>query len=335
MATYINDLFNMAPDAVNHLSFHQALITDRRRLNAFCRAVRGAVQPDDLVMDVGVGTGVLSMAALQAGARKVVCIDEDDIILFTRDIFRRNNCQRKTQLVRGNILQLRFSGTPPDIVVAELLGSFALGENITEVMFHLLRQFPSLTRTVPDWFELIIAPVEDKYFNRAIREFEEPLPGMDLTPLAYPALNNVYVRNVNKNMLLAPPAVLTHIRLVDLVSPDVKESVTCTVNKAGTIHGVAGWFRSGLWEDIVVETGPYFPRMHWEDVIFPIDQPIQVIPGDKIKFQLEAYCHGSGDCWVWGIEIKRRGKILTKCQLNTDSRLPVGRIQEKQKIKLK
>lgn len=335
MATYINDLFTMAPNAVNHLSFHQALITDRRRLNAFCRAVKRAVCPGDLVMDVGVGTGVLSMAALQAGARKVVCIDEDDIILFTRDIFRKNNCLRKTQLIRGNLLQIRFSGTPPDIVVAELLGSFALGENITEIMFYLLRQFPSLTRTVPEWFELIVAPVEDDYLNRAIREFEEPLPGMDLTPLARPALNNVYVRNVNKNNLLSDPEILAHVKLVELTDPDLKASVVCTVTKPGIIHGIAGWFRSGLWEGIKIETGPFFPRMHWEDVIFPIDQPVAVKPGDKIKFQLVALCHSSGDCWSWKIEISRRGKVLAKCMLNTDHRLPKGRMHERWKVKLK
>ena len=72
MPAYVNDLFPLSAESSMYLSFHQSLIADRRRLLTFCKAIKQVVQPGDVVMDIGVGTGVLSLAAIQAGASKVI-----------------------------------------------------------------------------------------------------------------------------------------------------------------------------------------------------------------------------------------------------------------------
>ena len=40
------------------------------------------------VLDIGCGTGILSMFAVSAGAENVFAIDNSDIILYTHDIIR-------------------------------------------------------------------------------------------------------------------------------------------------------------------------------------------------------------------------------------------------------
>ncbi len=331
MPTYLNDLYSLSADSTMHLSFHQALIADMRRLRAFCNATKQIVQPGDMVMDIGVGTGVLTLAAIEAGASKVICIDDDDVILLARETFHLNGCTRKTRLVRGNFLDLRFKGRSPDVIVAELLGNFALAENITELAVHIRRQFPNLKRIVPAWFELTVAPVEDFRFDDGLRVFEKPVDGMDLSHFHEAAIHNIYTRNVTKKQLLSKPECLARYELLEIETPDVDVKTSCTVTRKGTLHGVAGWFRSGLTDDIVMETGPFHPRVHWEDVIFPVASPVEVEPGDKVSFRFEGLCHGSGDVWSWVITVSRDGKMIARSRHDSDERLPRGRVP-KQRI---
>ena len=231
-------------------------------------------------------------------------------------------------------MDLRFTGDEPDVIVAELLGSFALAENITEIACHLRTQFPSIKRMVPQWFELLVAPAEDKALNGGIRVFEEPVDGLDLTHLSFPALNNVYVKNLSAKHHLGPPETLAHVDLMKIKDGDLRASKTCKIARKGTLHSFTGWFRSGLSEDVVMETGPFHPRVHWEDVFFPVEYPVEVREGDQATFQLVALCHGSGDIWSWNVSVKRRGKEIYKCKLNSEFRLPHGRVNRKKTIRL-
>ena len=43
---------------------------------------------DKIVLDLGCGTGILSMIAVSAGAEKVIAVDNSDIVSYTMDIIR-------------------------------------------------------------------------------------------------------------------------------------------------------------------------------------------------------------------------------------------------------
>lgn len=49
---------------------------------------------DKVVLDVGCGTGILSMFAARAGARRVIGVDQSNVIYKAMDIVRYINCLR-------------------------------------------------------------------------------------------------------------------------------------------------------------------------------------------------------------------------------------------------
>jgi len=65
------------------------MITDKARMDGFEAALRQAVKPGSVVLDIGTGTGIFSLLACRFGARKVYAIEPDNAIQLARD------CRRK------------------------------------------------------------------------------------------------------------------------------------------------------------------------------------------------------------------------------------------------
>ena len=56
---------------------HIRMLNDRTRTSAFQRAIHASVTADDVVVDIGTGTGVLAATAALAGARRVYAIEQN------------------------------------------------------------------------------------------------------------------------------------------------------------------------------------------------------------------------------------------------------------------
>jgi len=50
---------------------------------------------DKVVLDIGCGTGILSIFAAQAGAKKVYAVDNANIVDFTKKIIKNNGLEGK------------------------------------------------------------------------------------------------------------------------------------------------------------------------------------------------------------------------------------------------
>ena len=56
------------------------MLVDKVRTSSFLRAVMETVHPGDVVVDIGSGTGVLSLFAAMAGASHVYAIEREAVI---------------------------------------------------------------------------------------------------------------------------------------------------------------------------------------------------------------------------------------------------------------
>ena len=71
---------------------HESMLKDRVRTNAYRDFVyeNKDIFQDKVVLDVGCGTGILSMFCARAGAKKVIAVDNSDIINNAREIIFNN-----------------------------------------------------------------------------------------------------------------------------------------------------------------------------------------------------------------------------------------------------
>ncbi|KAJ2889402.1 hypothetical protein GGI21_006584, partial [Coemansia aciculifera] len=81
-----------------------------------------------VVLDVGCGTGILSMFAARAGAAKVFAVDNSDIIHKARANVIENKLEDVITLVKGKIEDLELPVAHVDIIISEWMGYFLLFE---------------------------------------------------------------------------------------------------------------------------------------------------------------------------------------------------------------
>ena len=75
----------------SHFSIHEEMLKDRVRTEYYRDCIANhaeTVFKDKVVLDVGCGTGILSMFAARAGAKHVIGVDMSDIIYQAMDIVR-------------------------------------------------------------------------------------------------------------------------------------------------------------------------------------------------------------------------------------------------------
>ena len=71
---------------------HAVMIQDRVRTSSYASFIMAspALFQDAIVLDVGCGTGILSLFAARAGAKRVIAVDASDIALKARRIIESN-----------------------------------------------------------------------------------------------------------------------------------------------------------------------------------------------------------------------------------------------------
>lgn len=80
------------------------MLEDAPRIKAYKNAImnRKDLIKDKCVMDVGAGTGILSILCAQAGARKVIAVEASNLAILAEDIVKENNFQNTIQVMSNH-----------------------------------------------------------------------------------------------------------------------------------------------------------------------------------------------------------------------------------------
>ena len=115
---------------------HEEMLKDTSRTLAYQRAIEGNPEDfkDKVVLDIGCGTGILSIFAARAGAKHVYAIDNAEIALFAREIVKDNGFGDKITVIKGKIeeVDLPFGTGEIDIIISEWMGYFLLYESMLD-----------------------------------------------------------------------------------------------------------------------------------------------------------------------------------------------------------
>src|SRR6478736_2366885 len=122
-------------------SFHELMLHDHLRMTVYEAAIRRAVRPGDVVVDLGTGTGILARWALEAGARTVYGIEVNARIL---DKALRNLQALGLAKRFKPIHDLSWNVNLPekvDLIISELIGNLGDNEDCHRILADARKRF--------------------------------------------------------------------------------------------------------------------------------------------------------------------------------------------------
>lgn len=130
----------IGPDLFGSHEIAFECLADLDRTERLVRAVTESVRPGDRVLELGTGTGILSLAAARAGASAV---DAYELSSTTAAMARRNvaanGYSSVVQVIEEDVTAARFAG-PYDVVVAELISVGLVEELLVPALDNLFAQ---------------------------------------------------------------------------------------------------------------------------------------------------------------------------------------------------
>ena len=134
----------------SHYGIHEEMIKDKVRTESYMNAMIQNPQlfQDKIVLDIGCGTGILSIFASRAGARHVYGIDAADIAIQAQQIVQNNGLADKITIIRGKVEEVELPVQQVDIIVSEWMGYFLLYESMLDSVIYARDKYLDRTNGV-------------------------------------------------------------------------------------------------------------------------------------------------------------------------------------------
>lgn len=123
------------------LKRHAKMLFDLRRTVPLIRAIQKKVRPGDIVVDVGCGLGILSLAAVKAGAKRVYAIDVDSEALeFAKWQAKKLGVGNKICWLGDHSYNVDLI-EKADLLIQETIGAMAFDENFLPTLIDAKKRF--------------------------------------------------------------------------------------------------------------------------------------------------------------------------------------------------
>ncbi len=269
------------------------MLHDRGRMAAYLAAIAEVVRPDDVVVDLGTGTGILAVAAAKAGARHVYAIEESAIAEVAEEVFVANGVADRVTLVRGRSskIELPEKGT---VLVTETLGNDPLDEGILFYLNDARERLLVPEATLVPWRLRLYVQMVDIPDGRLPTLTESDIAtwrtlyGLDLEPLR--SRNpGATVRFSDGARFLAAmkrcsePFLLGEIDLRQPTIPSIDTVFTVPATHAARQVGLALGYTLGLSPNVSLEVGPQGGDTHWSWPVFTTLAPRAIEAGEDVK----------------------------------------------------
>jgi protein arginine N-methyltransferase 1 len=201
------------------------MLKDVVRTRAYQRAIEENPNDfkDKIVLDIGCGTGILSMFAARAGAKHVYAIENAEIALFAREIIKRNGFEDKITVIKGKMEEITMPVPKVDIIISEWMGYFLLYESMLDsVLWARDKYLVKEGKMLPDKIHMYIAAVEDGEFKQKKRSFWDDVYGVDMSCLAPTVMREPLVDTVNSNAIISTAQKILELNLCTMKPSDVE-----------------------------------------------------------------------------------------------------------------
>lgn len=282
----------------SHYDIHAEMLQDKVRTVSYKEAIMNnrCQFEGKVVLDVGCGTGILSMFAAKAGAAHVYGIDMSDIAYQAMDIVRENNLQDKVTILKGRIEEVVLPVSKVDIIISEWMGYFLLYESMLDsVLFARDKWLRVGGAMYPSHCTVSLLAAHDQKLEASYVSFWEDVYGFNMPSLKKEVLSEGLMQVVNPDSVMSEPCRVygIDVNTVQSKNLDYQTDFSLRITKPGICSAIVGYFDIGFEGEnaSMFTTSPLSPQTHWKQTVFFLNEKIVVESGTILKGKID--CHKS------------------------------------------
>ncbi|KAK7091443.1 hypothetical protein V1264_009123 [Littorina saxatilis] len=235
------------------LKVHEVMLKDWPRNGAYRRFFEenAHLVQDKVIMDVGAGTGILSLFAASVGARKVYAIEASNMAHLCREIVQQNGLADKIEVIHSAVEDVDLGpGVKVDMIVSEWMGFYLLHESMLDSVIAARDKFLADDGImVPSAARIYLAPVNMEHFLEEKFDFWTNVCGFDFSA-AIPHVHQKLLQEpltaeIDERQVVTAPQILREFDLRTVTVSEVhalSERLAFKVEKPCKVHGFAIWF---------------------------------------------------------------------------------------------
>ena len=270
---------------------HEEMIKDKIRTGSYKKAIENnkIIFKDKIVLDIGSGTGILSIFAAKAGAKHVYGIEYADIADYSKEIIKQNNLSDKITIIQSKVEEAILPVDKVDIIISEWMGYFLLYESMLDtLLFARDKWLKKDGYLLPDKAQIYLAGIQDTLYKYNKIDSWDNVYGFNFSVLKNPALAEPIIDNFPNNNIISNSCKIFDIDLYTVKVEDLDFSAGYEIifNKDDTFNGFVTWFDvefDKIPNKITLSTSPYEPSTHWKQVMFYSKNDIEVKKKEKLK----------------------------------------------------
>lgn len=275
-----------------HFGIHHEMLSDRIRTEAYRDAIeknaRSNIQDKD-VLDLGCGTGILSMFCARAGAKSVVGVDMSDIVHQAMEIVHENGLDQQIRLIKGKLEEASLGDAQFDVIVSEWMGYFLLFEGMLDsVIMARNKYLRKGGKVMPNRCTMHLVGVSDSQRYSETVEYWRDVYGFKMSCMKDPVVVEGSVEVVKNEFVASEPALIHELDLAtcEVVDTEFESNFEMKILRDCELTAVAGYFDSFFDlddEPVMFTTGPHGTPTHWKQTLFYLKEKMVVKKGQVLN----------------------------------------------------
>jgi protein arginine N-methyltransferase 1 len=275
----------------SHFGIHEDMLKDEVRTKSYMLACKNNAEQfkDKIVLDVGCGTGILSIFAAQAGAKHVYGIDNAEIADFARAIVEKNGFADRITIIKGKVEEVTLPVDKVDIIISEWMGYFLLYESMLDTVLYARDKYLAVDGLMlPDRVRLNIVAIEDSQYKQDKFGFWMNVYGINMECIRSAALAEPLVDIVGRELTMSSIGKILDLDLYKATVKDLEfaKEFELKIKHNDNIYALVGWFDvffERLNNPVRFTTSPFSRKTHWRQTVFYLPEPIKAKAGGVLS----------------------------------------------------
>jgi len=306
-------------DSYAHFGIHEEMLKDEVRTITYRNSIYNNKHlfKDKIVLDVGCGTGILSMFASKAGAKHVYGIDMSSIIDNAKEIIKANGFEDKITLIKGKVEEVALPVEKVDIIISEWMGYCLLYESMLDtVIWARDKWLVEGGLLFPDKAEIYICAIEDKQYKDEKINWWDNVYGFDMSKIRNVALSEPLVDVVEAKQVVTNSCCFREIDLNTVTVDELAFTAPWEIKSRRNdyVHAFVTYFNvefSPCHKRTGFSTGPESRYTHWKQTVFYLKDAITCNYGETIsgEFTIAPNKRNKRDLDI-GMKVKFDGALM-------------------------